>query len=114
MGRSARAIRFATGVILLLLTAPASFGADRSPAGPSRRPRETPNKRDGATTSPRGDRKGGEVRPDAMKIFGSAEHPAILFFLPRAKFRLLPLRPEPDPKTRILHDDKLSGEPPGS
>ncbi len=113
MGRLARAIRFAAGVILLL-AASASFAADRSPAGPARRPREAPQKRDGAAPSPRGERKGAEVRLDAMKIVGSAEHPAILFFLPRAKFRLLPLRPEPDPKTRILSDDKLSGEPPGS
>ena len=113
MVRSARAIRIAAGVTLLL-AASMSFGADRSPAGPSRRPREAPKKRDGAGPSPRGDRKGSEARLDAVKILGSAEHPAILFFLPRAKFRLLPLRPEADPGARILRDDKLSEEPPGS
>ncbi len=113
MDRLARAVRFAAAVILLL-AAPGSFAADRSPAGPARRPREIPQKRDKAAPSPRGDRKGPEVRLEAMKIFGSAEHPAILFFLPRAKFRLLPLRPEPDPKTRILNDDKISGESSGS
>lgn len=113
MVRSARAIRIAAGVTLLL-TASLSFGADRPPAGPSRRPREAPQKRDGAGPSQRGDRKVGEARLDAVKILGSAEHPAILFFLPRAKFRLLPLRPEPDPGARILRDDKLSEETPGS
>ncbi len=69
MGRLARAIRFAAGVILLL-AASASFAADRSPAGPARRPREAPQKRDGAAPSPRGERKGAEVRLDAMKIVG--------------------------------------------
>ena len=113
MVRSARAIRFAAGVILLL-AAPVSFGADRSPDAPSRRSRETPQKRDGAGASPRGDRKVGESRLDAVNIYGIAEHPAILFFLPRAKFRLLPLRPETDPGALILRDDKFSGEPPGS
>lgn len=113
MVRSARAFRFAAGVTLLL-AASICLGADRSPDRPSRRPRENPQKRDTAGPSSRGDRKGGEARLDPVRIIGSAEHPAILFFLPRTKFRLLPLRPEPDPGTRILRDDKLSGEAPGS
>lgn len=113
MVRSARAIRFAAG-LTLLLAASISFGADRPPAGPTPGTRESPQKREGAGPSPRRDRKQGEARLDTMKIVGSAEHPAILFFLPRAKFRLLPLRPEPDPGTRILRDDKLTWEPPGS
>lgn len=113
MVRSARAFRFAAGVTLLL-AASLSFGADRKPVGPSRKPRENPQKRDAAGPTSRGDRKGGEARLEAVKIIGSAEYPAVLFFLPRAKFRLLPLRPEPDAGSRILRDDKLSGEPPGS
>lgn len=113
MVRAARAIRFAAALIVLA-AASMSFGAERSPGAPRRQPREAPQTRDGAAPSSRGDRKGGEARLDAVKIFGSAEHPAILFFLPRAKFRLLPLRPEPDPAALILRDDKLSGEPPGS
>lgn len=46
-----------------------------------------------------------------VKILGSAEHPGVLFFLPRAKFRLLPYRPETDWKKRILQDDQsIAGE----
>ena len=112
MVRSAWAIRIAAGWTFVL-AASLSFGADRSPAGPSR-PREAPQKRDRAESPPRGDWKGSEARLDAVKIIGSAEHPAILFFLPRAKFRLLPLRPEPDPAARLLRHDKLSEEPPGT
>jgi hypothetical protein len=44
----------------------------------------------------------GEVR-----IVGSAEHPGVLFFLPRAKFRLLPVRERHGGKERILRDDSL-------
>ncbi len=113
MVRSARAVRIAAAVTLLL-AASTSFGADRSPAGPSRRPRENPQKRESTRPIPRAERKRSEARLDAVKIVGSAEQPAILFFLPRAKFRLLPLRPEPGRESRILRDDKHSGEPPGS
>ncbi len=113
MVRTARAVRFAAAVTLLL-AATISFGADRSPAGPSKRPREGPHKREPARPTPRGERKRSEARLDAVRIVGSAEQPAILFFLPRAKFRLLPLRPESGGESRILRDDKHSGDPPGS
>lgn len=113
MVRTTRAIRFAAGVILLL-AAPMAFGADRSPAGAPPGTRESPKKREGAGPPLRGERKDGEARLDTVEIIGSAERPAILFFLPRARFRLLPLRPEADPGTRILRDDKVSGDPPGS
>ncbi len=113
MGRAARTIGIAAAVTLLL-AASVSFGADPSPSGASRRPRETGRKREAVRPAPRGDRKRGEARLEAVKIVGSAEHPAILFFLPRAKFRLLPVRPEPAAETRVLQDDIRSGEPPGS
>jgi len=113
MVRPARAVRVAAAVALIL-AASLSVAADRAPAGASRRARENPQKGDRAAPSPHGARKGGEARLDTVKIVGSAEHPAILFFLPRAKFRLLPLRPEPDPASLILRDDKLTREPPGS
>ncbi len=112
MGRPSRAIGCAAAVALLLAAAVA-FGADRAPAGAARRGRDVPQKRDATAPSPRGARKGGEVRLDAVQIVGSAERPAILFFLPRAKFRLLPLRPEPDPASLLLRDDKLTREPLG-
>ncbi len=113
MVRAARAIRF-TAALILLVAASVSFGADRTPAGPSRRPRGKAPARDAGRPAPRGDRKAGEARLETVKIVGSAERPAILFFLPRARFRLLPLRPEEAPGTTLLRDDKLTGEPPGS
>ena len=113
MVRPARAIGFAAA-IALVLAASISFGADRAPAGASRRAPENPQKRERAVPSPRGGKKGGEARLDTVKIVGSPEHPAILFFLPRAKFRLLPLRPEPDPASLFLRDVKLTRELPGS
>ncbi len=113
MVREARTVRCAAAVILLLLAAPVSFGADRSAAGPSRRPRAKPGAHDSARPRSRGESKVGEARLDTVKIVGTAERPAILFFLPRAKFRLLPLRPEPDARERLLRDDRLPGEPPG-
>lgn len=112
MVRSPRAIRLAAGVILLLAASPA-FGAEPQPVGPPQAAPDAPRKRDGAKPG-RGGPKAGEARLDAVKIVGAAENPAVLFFLPRGRFRLLPLRPEPDPATRILRDDKLSGEAPGS
>lgn len=104
MVRAARAIRIAAAVTLLVAASPA-FGAGPQPAGPAQRPREAPAGKGGNAPPQRGDRKGSEARLDTVKIVGSAEHPAILFFLPRAKFRLLPLRPEPDAGASILRDD---------
>jgi len=97
MGRMAWTIR-ALVALTLLATANPAFPGDvgKRPAAP------------GAGEASRG-RKAyalGEV-----KILGSAEHPGILFFLPRAKFRLLPYRPEIDWKKMILQDDKdIAGE----
>lgn len=113
MVRAPRTVRVAAAVILLL-AAPVCHGADRSPAGAPPRPRESPKRQGGQAPSPRGDRKPEEARLDTVKIVGKAEHPAVLFVLPPAEFRLLPLRPEADPATGILRDDKVSGERPGS
>lgn len=112
MVRSPRAIRLAAGVTLLL-AASLSSAADLSPAGTPQPTPQTPRK-GGAAAPGRGGPKPGEARLDAVKIVGAAEHPAILFFLPRGRFRLLPLRPEPDPAERILRDDKISADGPGS
>jgi hypothetical protein len=49
---------------------------------------------------------------ETVSITGSPEHPAILFFLPRAKFRLLPLRTGRDWKERLLADTKEMGDAP--
>jgi hypothetical protein len=52
-----------------------------------------------ATTAlpPPGNGKGA-VRLDEVRITGSPEHPGVLFFLPRARFHLLPLQTEVDRK----------------
>ncbi len=111
MGRAARA-GVVVAAVILVLAATISLAADRAPAGASGRTREGARKRQTAAPQPRGTRKGGEARLDTVNIVGSAEHPAILFFLPRAKFRLLPLRPEADPASLLLRDDKLFRESP--
>ncbi|MBF8260199.1 MAG: hypothetical protein HW377_2573 [Actinobacteria bacterium] len=41
-----------------------------------------------------------------VKIVGSVEHPGVLFFLPRAKFRLLPVRDRHGGTERLLRDDR--------
>lgn len=114
MVRTSRAIRFAAAGVVLLFCASAAFGADLLPAGPPQGSPETAHERGGAAPSRHRDRKVDEARLDTVRIVGAAEHPAILFFLPRTKFRLLPLRQAPDPATRILRDEKRWAEPPGS
>lgn len=98
MGRMAWAVRALVALTLLAAAAPASPkepGTAKSPAGT-------------AETTPGKHRK---YTLDEVRILGSAEHPGVLFFLPRARFRLLPYRPEPDWKKRILLDDKgIAGE----
>ncbi|MBI5904831.1 MAG: hypothetical protein HZB86_04685 [Deltaproteobacteria bacterium] len=54
---------------------------------------------------------GGAVRLDEVRITGSPEHPGILFFLPRTRFRLLPLRTERDDAGDMLRDDREKGAP---
>lgn len=70
--------------------------------------------RDGAAAE-RGRARGKEegVRLEEVRIVGSAERPGVLFFLPRPRFRLLPLRdPGGNIKERLLRDDKMFGERP--
>ncbi len=51
------------------------------------------------------DRKGTYRQLEEVKIVGSVERPEILFFLPRAKFRLLPMKSEADWREEVLRDD---------
>ncbi len=51
-------------------------------------------------------------RLDEVRILGSVEHPGVLFFLPRAKFRLQPVREAHDWKERILRTDRDKEEIP--
>jgi hypothetical protein len=71
-------------------------------------------KTEGKTSTRRtdGGRKKGDATLGEVEILGSAEHPQILFFLPRAKFRLLPLGDDDGGKNIILLDDKIKGENP--
>ncbi|MBI5420500.1 MAG: hypothetical protein HZA60_10455 [Deltaproteobacteria bacterium] len=98
MGRLAAKIRIAAAVALLLLAASPSPGEE----GKARKPPKGP---------PAADRKGA-YRLDEVKILGSVEHPDVLFFLPRAKFRLLPVRMGQDWKEHVLRDDRATGDIP--
>lgn len=99
MGRVAWRIRAAAALTLLAVALPA-YGA--GPRGGA------PEKRAASGTA----RAKGAYDLDAVKIFGSAEHPGVLFFLPRAKFRLLPFRSERDWRRQLLTDDTIMGEAP--
>jgi hypothetical protein len=84
------------GAVAVLLWASLSFGeAAKTSIGP-----RGPVPADG-----KGVHRLGEVR-----IEGSAEHPGVLFFLPRSKFRLLPIRERHGGKDRLLRDDRGKGE----
>lgn len=92
MGRMARATRALVPLILLVVAVPAFPGdAGNRGGAPGRKPLAK-----GKTAYTLGE----------VKILGSAETPGVLFFLPRAKFRLLPYRMETDWKKRIRMDDK--------
>lgn len=99
MGRTARALGVACAIALI--------GA--SPTGGADVPASvTPGK--GARG--REAAKGATYRPGPMTILGSPEQPGILFFLPRAEVRLLPLRSDPGREAGLLADDKSSADIP--
>ncbi len=59
----------------------------------------------------------GAARPDARRlgevtILGTPEHPGVLFFLPKARFRLLPPRGEADWRERVLRKEAAKGDIP--
>mgnify|MGYP001571291968 CR=1 FL=1 len=97
MDRVASKTLAAAAVILLLAASPA--------------PGETGKERSPAQGAAKRDRKGIH-HLDEVRILGSVEHPGVLFFLPRAKFRLLPVREEHDWRERILRDDRDKEEIP--
>lgn len=82
MGRMVEKIVLAA-LILLLGTGAA---AEPPPAAASTKP--------GAGTAPSPAARSGNsaVRLEEIRITGSPEHPGVLFFLPRARFHLLPLQ----------------------
>jgi hypothetical protein len=89
---------------LILLPAP-GVAADPPPVAAS----STPGTATSASPPP-GNGKGA-VRLDEVRITGSPEHPGVLFFLPRARFHLLPLRAEGDGKDPLPPEDRGKGAP---
>lgn len=101
MGRSVEKIVLAA---LILLPA-AGIAADAPPVPASSKPGP-------ATTASPSVGSGKEaVRLDEVRITGSPEHPGVLFFLPRARFHLLPLRAEGDGKDPPPAEDRVKGAP---
>jgi hypothetical protein len=80
-------------------TPPADAKAQKAAKGKDKKADATPPRRN-------------PVQLEAVNITGTPEHPAILFFLPRAKFRLLPLREREEWKERLLAETKEMGESP--
>jgi hypothetical protein len=97
MDRGIAGVLAAATVALLLVSAVARGEAPKKE--PSRQGPAAPEKK-------------GSFRLEEVKITGSVEHPGVLFFLPRAKFRLLPSRTEQDWKANLLRDDREKGEIP--
>lgn len=101
MGRMVEKIVLAA---LILLPA-AGVAADPPPVAASSKP-------DSATAASPPARNGkGAVRLEEIRITGSPEHPGVLFFLPRARFHLLPLRTEGDGKDPLPAEGREKGVP---
>ena len=88
----------------LILLPAAGIAADAPPVAASSKPAP-------ATASPPVGTGKGAVRLDEVRITGSAEHPGVLFFLPRTRFHLLPLRAEGDGKDPLPAEDREKGAP---
>jgi hypothetical protein len=99
-----------TGAALLALTllvgAPAS---GQTPAGTDGKGRKEAAGGKDRKTEP-SERRRNPLQLEAVSITGSPEHPAILFFLPRAKFRLLPFRSERNWKELVVTETKEMGD----
>lgn len=80
----------AAAALILILAAPSAFCAG---------PKTLKNRQPAAGGK-------GTYRLDEVKIVGSVERPEVLFILPRAKFRLLPIREQKDWREEIRRDDK--------
>ena len=102
MGRMVEKIVLAA---LILLPA-AGVAADPPPVAASSKPGSA------TTASPPVGNGKGAVRLEEVWITGSPEHPGVLFFLPRARFHLLPLRTEGDGKDPLPAEDRKRGAPP--
>ena len=101
MGRMVEKIVLAA---LILLPAPGG-AADPPPVAASSSPGPA------TTPSPPVRNGKGAVRLDEVMITGSPEHPGVLFFLPRARFHLLPLLTEGDGKDPLPAEDREKRAP---
>ena len=102
-----------TGAALLALTL--LLGAPPASGGTAPGAERTAGKPEAGTKArrPEGvERRRAPLQLEAVSITGTPEHPAILFFLPRAKFRLLPPRTGRDWKERLLYETKEMDESP--
>jgi hypothetical protein len=89
----------------LILLPVAGVAADPPPVVPS--------SRTGTATAASPTARGGKgaVRLEEVRITGSPEHPGVLFFLPRARFHLLPLRTDGDTKDPLPAEGRGKGAP---
>ena len=101
MGRMVKKIVLAA---LIFLPA-AGVAADPPPAAVSSKP--------GAATSASPAARNGKetVRLEEVRITGNPEHPGVLFFLPRARFHLLPLQTAEDGKDPLPATGRGNGAP---
>lgn len=101
MGRMVEKIVLAA----LILFPVAGAAADPPPAVPS-------STQGAAATAPPAARSGkGDVRLEEIRITGTPEHPGVLFFLPRARFHLLPLRTGENAKDPLPAEGRGKGAP---
>lgn len=97
-------VRMVEKITLLALILALFAGTSRGETAPA--PEKTPPPP--ASTAPGRDGKG-TVRLEEVRITGSPEQPGVLFFLPRPRFRLLPLGMETEGKESFLRDDVQKG-----
>ena len=76
-------------------------------------PPVVPSPGTGAATAASAAARGGKgaVRLEEVLITGSPEHPGVLFFLPRARFHLLPLRTDGNANDPLPADGRGKGAP---
>lgn len=88
--------KIAAAAVALLLLSAAAWAAGPPPRGKKKAPAP----------------KSGYRQLEEVRIVGNPERPEVLFFLPRAKVRLLPMRTATDWRGEILRDDiEKSGLP---
>lgn len=100
-------VRMVEKIVLfaLILLPVAGLAADPPPVAAS-------SKTDAGTAgSPAASHGKEDVRLEEVRITGSPEHPGVLFFLPRARFHLLPLRTEEDGKDPLPAKGREEGAP---